>query len=151
MPFYLSSEGYGLLITTSAHVRLSLADVSTRAAQAVVEEDGLDLFFIGGSSIEQIVWNYRRITGFPSDVPLWSYGTWMSRMSYFTSDETRLVVKKMREGGYPLDVIHIDTGWFEKDWKCEWEFKFSRFPSPAAISKGDGRQGIQGYALQFPA
>lgn len=150
VPFYLSSEGYGLLIMTSAHVRLSLSDVSTRAAQAVVEDDGLDLFFIGGSSIEQIVWNYRRITGFPSDVPLWSYGTWMSRMSYFSADETRLVVKKMREGGFPLDVIHIDTGWFEKDWKCEWEFSTARFPSPAAYLQEMEEQGIKVTLWQLP-
>lgn len=150
VPFYLSSEGYGLLIMTSAHVRLSLADISTRAAQAVVEDDGLDLFFIGGGSIEQIVWNYRKLTGFPSDVPLWSYGTWMSRMSYFSADETRLVVKKMREGGFPLDVIHIDTGWFEKDWKCEWEFSTTRFPSPAVYLKEMEEQGIKVTLWQLP-
>lgn len=150
VPFYLSSEGYGHLIMTSAHVRLSLSDVSTRAAQAVVEDDGLDLFFIGGGSIERIVWNYRRITGFPSDVPLWSYGTWMSRMSYFSADQTRLVVKKMREGGFPLDVIHIDTGWFEKDWKCEWEFSTTKFPSPAAYLQEMEEQGIKVTLWQLP-
>ncbi|MGE4526273.1 MAG: alpha-xylosidase [Sphaerochaeta sp.] len=150
VPFYISSEGYGLLIMTSAHVRLSLADVSTRAAQAVVEDDGLDLFFIGGDSIEQVVWNYRRITGFPSDVPVWSYGTWMSRMSYFSADETRTVVKRMREGGFPCDVIHIDTGWFEKDWKCEWEFSTTRFPQPEAYLKEMEEQGIKISLWQLP-
>lgn len=44
IPFYLSSRGYGLLIMTSYHVRLSLADISTRAAQGLVESDLLDLF-----------------------------------------------------------------------------------------------------------
>jgi alpha-D-xyloside xylohydrolase len=150
VPFYLSSEGYGLLIMTSAHVRLSLADVSTRAVQAVVEDDGLDLFFIGGDSIEQVVWNYRRITGFPSDVPVWSYGTWMSRMSYFSADETRTVVKRMREGGFPCDVIQIDTGWFEKDWKCEREFSTTRFPQPGAYLKEMEEQGIKISLWQLP-
>jgi alpha-D-xyloside xylohydrolase len=135
---------------TSAHVRLSLADVSTRAAQAVVEDDGLDLFFIGGDSIEQVVWNYRRITGFPSDVPVWSYGTWMSRMSYFSADETRTVVKRMREGGFPCDVIQIDTGWFEKDWKCEREFSTTRFPQPGAYLKEMEEQGIKISLWQLP-
>jgi len=35
VPFFVSSRGYGLLVLTSAHVRLSLADISTRAAQAL--------------------------------------------------------------------------------------------------------------------
>ncbi|HKM07514.1 MAG TPA: alpha-xylosidase, partial [Sphaerochaeta sp.] len=135
VPFYISSKGYGLLIMTSAHVRLSLSDISTRAAQALVEDDVLDLFFIGGGTIEQIVQNYRKITGFPEDVPFWSYGTWMSRMSYFSADETLTVVKKMREGKFPCDVIHIDTGWFRKDWKCEWEYSPERFPEPEKYLK----------------
>ncbi|MDD4680899.1 MAG: alpha-xylosidase [Clostridia bacterium] len=135
VPFYVSSKGYGLLIMTSAHVRLSLSDISTRAAQALVEDDVLDLFFIGGGTIEQIVRNYRKITGFPEDVPFWSYGTWMSHMSYFSADETLSVVKKMREGKFPCDVIHIDTGWFRKDWKCEWEYSPERFPEPEKYLK----------------
>lgn len=151
VPFYISSKGYGLLIMTSSHVRLSLADISTRAAQAVVEDDVLDLFFIGGGSVEQIVRNYRRITGFPADVPLWSYGTWMSRMSYFSADETRTVVQKMREGRFPCDVIHIDTGWFEKDWKCEWEFSKTRFPDPKAYLKEMEEKGIKVTLWQLPA
>ena len=83
IPFYVSSRGYGLLIMTSSHVRLSLADISTRAAQGLVEGDCLDLFFIGGRCLVEIVRNYQRITGFPRQVPLWSYGVWMSRMTYF--------------------------------------------------------------------
>ncbi|MCR4713950.1 MAG: hypothetical protein K5751_06160, partial [Treponemataceae bacterium] len=109
VPFYISSRGFGVLIMTSAHVRLSLADISTRAAQALVEDDSLDIFIIGGGSVEKIVRNYRRLTGFPSDVPLWSYGTWMAKMTYFSADETRTVVKKMRDGHFPLDVLHLDT------------------------------------------
>ncbi|MDT4761058.1 alpha-xylosidase [Sphaerochaeta sp. PS] len=151
VPFYISSQGYGLLIMTSGHVRLSLADISTRAAQAVVEDDVLDLFFIGGGSVEQIVRNYRRITGFPADVPFWSYGTWMSRMSYFSAEEIRVVVQKMREGLFPCDVIHIDTGWFEKDWQCEWEFSKTRFPDPESFLKEMDELGIKISLWQLPS
>lgn len=150
VPFYLSSTGYGLLIMTSGSVRLSLADISSRAAQAVVEDDVLDLFFIGGGSVERIVNSYRMITGFPADVPFWSYGTWMSRMSYFSSDETRVVVQRMRDGKFPCDVIHIDTGWFEKDWKCEWEFSHTRFPEPESYLKEMEAQGIKISLWQLP-
>ncbi|WP_320128817.1 TIM-barrel domain-containing protein [uncultured Sphaerochaeta sp.] len=150
VPFYISSKGYGLLIMTSAHVRLSLADISTRAAQALVEDDVLDLFFIGGGNAERILWNYRRITGFPANVPFWSYGTWMSRMSYFSAEETRNVVKKMREGKFPCDVIHIDTGWFKKDWKCEWEFNPEKFPEPETYLKEMEDQGIKISLWQLP-
>jgi len=150
VPFYVSSKGYGLLVMTSSSVRLSLADVSSRAAQGLVEDDVLDLFFIGGGTIERIVRNYRTITGFPADVPLWSYGTWMSRMTYFSADETRDVVKKMREGKFPCDVIHIDTGWFKTDWKCEWEFNPEKFPDPEKYFKEMEEKGIKISLWQLP-
>ena len=59
IPFYVTSRPYGLFMHTSAHMRLSLADISTRAAQGLVEEPGLDLFVIGGGTVERIVYNYR--------------------------------------------------------------------------------------------
>jgi len=150
VPFYISSRGYGLLVMTSSHVRLSLADISTRAAQGLIEGEALDLFFIGGGSVEQIVRNYRKITGFPADVPFWSYGTWMSRMSYFSADETRVVVRKMREGKFPCDVLHIDTGWFRTDWKCEWEFNLEKFPEPEKYFREMMDGGIRISLWQLP-
>ncbi|MBE2222096.1 MAG: alpha-xylosidase [Anaerolineae bacterium] len=133
IPFYVSSRPYGLFVHSSAHMRLSLADISTRAAQGLVEEPALDLFVIGGESVERIVYSYRRLTGFPRDVPIWSYGTWMSRMTYFSEDEVRSVARNLRDGDFPCDVLHIDTGWFAKDWVCEWEFSQERFPDPESF------------------
>ncbi|MHB1000220.1 MAG: glycoside hydrolase family 31 protein [Armatimonadota bacterium] len=150
MPFYVSSKPYGLLMLTSAHIRLSLADISTRASQAMIEDPMLDLFFIGGGSIEQICLNYRRITGFPHNVPLWSYGTWMSRMTYFTPEETYEVADKMREGKFPCDVIHLDTAWFEENWKCDWEFSKTKFPDPAGYMQNMRDRGFRISLWQLP-
>jgi alpha-D-xyloside xylohydrolase len=150
IPFYVSSRGYGLLIMTSSHVRLSLADISTRAAQGLVEGDCLDLFFIGGRCLVEIVRNYQRITGFPRQVPLWSYGVWMSRMTYFSADETLEVVQRLREGRFPCDVIHLDTGWFRKDWQCDWQFNEERFPDPKGYMDQMRRLGIRISLWQTP-
>lgn len=133
VPFYVSSRPYGLLVMTSAHARLSLADISTKAAQGLVEDATLDLFFIGGGSIQRIVHNYRRMTGFPHNVPLWSLGTWMSRMTYWTADEANEVARRMRAEELPCDVIHLDTGWFDKNWCCDWEFSKEKYPDPRAF------------------
>lgn len=150
IPFYVSSRPYGLLMMTSAHTRLSLADISTRAAQAVLEDDVLDLFFIGGGSVEAIVHNYRKITGFPKQVPLWTYGTWMSRMTYFSAEETKGIARKLREEKFPCDVIHLDTGWFKKDWKCEWEFSPERFPDPDKYMQQMKDMGFRVSLWQLP-
>lgn len=150
IPFYLSSRGYGLLIMTSYHVRLSLADISTRAAQGLVESDLLDLFFIGGETPAEIIRGYWQITGYPRNVPLWSYGVWMSRMTYFSAEETLDIARKLREGGYPCDVIHLDTGWFRKDWQCEWEFNERTFPDPKGYMGQMRDMGIRISLWQTP-
>jgi len=128
VPFYVSNRPYGLLMLTSAHTRLSLADISTRVNQAMIEDGLVDLFVIGGRNVERILYNYRLLTGFPHDVPLWSYGIWMGRMTYFTADETRQIASRLRKEAFPCDVIHVDTGWFDQDWICDWEFSPRTFP-----------------------
>jgi len=135
VPFYISSRPYGLLIHTSTAVRLSLADLSTRAAQAAVGEPAIDLFVIGGGSVTRVLQNYRALTGKPSDVPLWSYGIWMSRMTYFSDEEVSEIARRLRAEDFPCDVLHLDTGWFAKDWVCEWEFSETRFPDPPGFFK----------------
>lgn len=150
IPFYVTSRPYGLFVHSSAHMRLSLADISTRAAQGLVEEPELDLFVIGGGSVERVIYNYRCLTGFPRDVPLWSYGTWMSRMTYFSEDEVRSVGHNLRKGSFPCDVLHLDTGWFAKDWVCEWEFSQERFPDPEAFIDAMLEDGYRISLWQMP-
>ncbi len=151
VPFYVSNRPYGLLILTSAHTRLSLADISSRVNQAMIEDGLIDLFVIGGRNIERILYNYRLLTGFPHDVPLWSYGVWMGRMTYFTAEETRQVAARLREGSFPCDVIHVDTGWFDKDWICDWEFSPRTFPDPQHYLEEMRSNGFRITLWQHPS
>lgn len=130
IPFFLSSRMYGVFYHTSAHSKLSLADHSTRSVQFLSDQPLLDVFLIGGDSPEEILRGYRGLTGFPSMPPLWSFGVWMSRMTYFSADEVTEICDRMRAEKYPCDVIHLDTGWFKTDWLCEWKFNDERFPDP---------------------
>jgi alpha-D-xyloside xylohydrolase len=150
MPFFVTSRPYGLMLHSSSAIRLSLADISGRAAQGLVEEPVLDMFFIGGGTLERIVYNFRRITGFPRNVPVWSYGMWMSRMTYFSEKEVRNVAERFRKEKFPCDVLHIDTGWFDKDWVCDWEFSKERFPDPAKFLGDLKKEGFHVSLWQFP-
>lgn len=150
VPFYVSSAGYGLFIHTSYRTRLSFADVSSRAVQGAVESPSLDLFFFGGASVQSIVSAYRRLTGVPPLPPVWSYGTWMARMTYFSAAEALEVADGMRRGGFPCDVIHLDTGWFKTDWRCEWEFSPERFPDPEGFLREMRQRGFRVSLWQLP-
>ena len=150
VPFYISSKGYGLLAMTPGHCCLSFKDTSSRAVQGVVKDSVLDLFIIGGENSERINYNYRRLTGFPSEVPLWSYGMWMGRMSYHNRTEVESVAERLREKEFPCDVLHIDTGWFEKNWVCDWEFGKENFPEPEKFFEKLGKLDYKVSLWQTP-
>ncbi|MBN2215587.1 MAG: alpha-xylosidase [Bacteroidales bacterium] len=150
IPFYISSKLYGLFLHTSAHSKFSFADHSSRSVQVMTEQPLLDLFLIGGKDVEEILNRYRLLTGFPSLPPLWSFGIWMSRMTYFSADEVNEICNRLRKEDFPCDVIHLDTGWFKTDWLCEWKFNDERFPDPQKFISGLKSRGFRVSLWQLP-
>ncbi len=150
IPFYMSSRMYGCFYHTSDYCKLSLADHSTRSVQFMCDRATLDVFLIGGQTPEEILRGYRMLTGFPAMPPLWSFGIWMSRMTYFSADEVNDICNRLRAEHYPCDVIHLDTGWFRTDWLCEWKFNPERFPDPKGFIKGLADKGFKVSLWQLP-
>ena len=150
IPFYLSSRLYGVFYHTSDYCKLSLADHSTRSVQFLCDRATLDVFLIGGESPEKILRGYRMLTGFPQMPPLWSFGIWMSRMTYFSADEVNDICDRLRQEHYPCDVIHLDTGWFRTDWLCEWKFNPERFPDPKGFIRHLADNGFKVSLWQLP-
>ena len=150
IPFYMSSRMYGCFYHTSDYCKLSLADHSTRSVQFMCDRATLDVFLIGGQTPEEIMRGYRMLTGFPSMPPLWSFGIWMSRMTYFSADEVEDICNRLRREQYPCDVIHLDTGWFRTDWLCEWKFNPERFPNPKGFIQRLGNKGFKVSLWQLP-
>ena len=150
IPFYISSRMYGVFYHTTAYSKLSLAGVSTRSVEFLSDQALIDAFIIGGDTVEQITRGYRDLTGYPSMPPLWSYGVWMSRMTYFSADEVNAICDRLRKEHYPCDVIHLDTGWFKTDWLCEWKFNEERFPDPKAFVQGLLKKGFKVSLWQLP-
>ena len=150
IPFYLSSRIYGAFFHTSDYCKLSLADHSTRSVQMMCDRATLDVFLIGGQTPEQILRGYRMLTGFPQMPPLWSFGIWMSRMTYFSADEVEGICDRLRREHYPCDVIHLDTGWFRHDWLCEWKFNPERFPDPRGFISRLAQRGFKVSLWQLP-
>ena len=150
IPFFMSSRKYGVFYHTSDYCRLSLADHSTRSVQFRNDRATIDAFIIGGETPERILFHYRQLTGFPPMLPLWSFGIWMSRMTYFSAEEVEEICQRLRVEQYPCDVIHLDTGWFRTDWLCEWKFNPERFPDPEGFIKRLADNGYKVSLWQLP-
>jgi alpha-D-xyloside xylohydrolase len=64
------------------------------------------------------------------------------------AEEVLEVVRKMRQSGIPMDVIHLDTNWFAVDWRCDLEFAPDRFPDPENFCRTLAAEGV--HLLEAP-
>jgi alpha-D-xyloside xylohydrolase len=115
-----------------------------------VEGDLIDYYFFFGPSLKKILNTYTDLTGKPTTPPKWSFGTWISRISYYSQKQVMAVAQRLRKMQFPSDVIHIDTGWFDVDWRCDWKFNAERFPDPAAMFKMAREMGFRICLWQTP-
>ena len=150
IPFFMSTQGYGVYINESRPIAFWTGTRETCKNQFAVEGDLLDYFFLYGPFFKSILNSYTELTGKPHVPPKWSFGTWMSRISYFSQEQVMAVARKLREMKFPADVIHIDTGWFEKDWRCDWKFDPGRFPDPVRMFEEAGDMGFRICLWQIP-
>jgi alpha-D-xyloside xylohydrolase len=59
------------------------------------------------------------------------------------------VAKQLRAHQVPADVIHLDTGWFETDWRSDYKFSTSRFRDPAKMIADLKQQGFHISLWQY--
>jgi len=149
VPFFMSSRGYGMFVHTSAPVTFDFGHSYDAASVIYSGDDYLDLFFFFGTP-KEILSEYTALTGRSPVPPLWSFGLWMSRITYKSEDEVREVARKLRQYHIPSDVIHLDTGWFEKDWLCNYKFSTTRFRDPARMISDLKEQGFHISLWQLP-
>ena len=118
--FFMSNRGNGMFVHTSAPTTFDFGASYSFSNALFLGDDELDLFVFLGDP-KDILNRYTNLTGKTAMPPLWSFGLWMSRISYFSEDEVRSVAAKLRQNRIPSDVIHLDTGWFETDWRCDYK------------------------------
>ncbi len=149
VPFYLSNRGYGAFLHHSTPMLLDFGESYGEAQTLYNGDEDLDLFlFIGEPS--QVLGEYTALTGRSPLPPLWSFGLWMSRITYESEKQTREVSAKLKEHRIPCDLIHLDTGWFETDWCCDYEFSKSRFSDPRKMIEDLKKDGHRICLWQLP-
>lgn len=149
IPFYMSSRGYGIFTHTSTPCVFDFGSDYQEAQTIFAGENALDLFFIAGTP-KEVLTGYTALTGRSPAPPLWSFGLWMSRITYQSEEEVREVVNKMQENQIPCDVIHLDTGWFEEEWNCDYQFSRERFPDPQKMIRDLRQAGYRISLWQLP-
>ncbi len=149
VPLFISTRGYGVFVNESRPIQFWVGTREICKNIFAVEGQLIDYYFFLGRPGE-VLEAYTDLTGKPAVPPKWSFGTWMSRISYTTREQVLETARKLREMRFPCDVIHIDTNWFESDWKCDWEFSPRRFPDPAGMFRELAEMHFKASLWQAP-
>jgi alpha-D-xyloside xylohydrolase len=149
IPFFLSNRGYGMFMHTSTPITCDFGNTFSGVNSLMIGDDELDLFVFLGPP-KDILDEYTKLTGKSPLPPLWSFGLWMSRCTYNAEQQVRDIAGKLRENKIPCDVLHLDTGWFETDWQCDYEFSTTRFTNPKKMLSDLKADGFHVSCWQLP-
>ncbi len=124
IPLLVSSKGYGLMWNTA-----SLTYVDNRFPLELnldsLAGHAIDYYFVYGPQMDQIIHEYRNLTGHTPMLPKWAYGFFQSKDRYVSQDEVLSIAHRYREEHIPLDCIVQDWYW----WKTEGDPVFNpNFP-----------------------
>ncbi len=149
IPFYMSSRGYGVFMHHTTPISVDVGKYYSPVNTMMIGDDELDLFYFIGDP-KDILDEYTDLTGKAPMPPLWTFGFWMSRITYFSEADGREVISKLREEKIPSDVIHFDTGWFGVDWRADYIFPKDRFPNPKKMISDFKDEGFHISLWQLP-
>ncbi|UGQ48789.1 TIM-barrel domain-containing protein [Massilia endophytica] len=136
IPVMMSSERYGVLWDTYSKMRFQDGPEGARL-WAESAPGGVDYYFMGGSSMDDVVGEYRRLTGAAPMFPKQAFGLFMSKERYPTQARIVEVAETFRKERFPLDYIVQDWQYWGSDKDGSWSgmiWDAVRFPDPKGMA-----------------
>jgi alpha-D-xyloside xylohydrolase len=130
IPFFLSSNGYGIFWNNMSRSRFNNRFLSALYLSSEVAES-VDYYFLYGPEFDNIIASYRDLTGSAPLFGKWAYGFWQCKNRYKTQAELLAVARKYREQHIPADNIVQDWFW----WVTMGEPVFNKdnYPDPKGM------------------
>ena len=95
--------------------------------------DEIRYYVMIGKSMDQVISQYRKITGKAQVMPKWSMGFWQSRERYKTQEELLGTLGEFRKRHIPIDNIVLDWSYWPQEQWGSHDFEANRFPDPKAM------------------
>lgn len=131
IPMLVSTRGYGILLESYALMEFHDDDAGSFLETDVADE--LDFYFLYGPELDEIVHQFRHLTGQAPLLPKWAFGYIQSKEHYATQQELLDVVSEYRARGLPLDCIVQDwKHWTGNHWGQK-SFDPERYPNPRQL------------------
>ncbi len=158
VPFYVTTEGYGILIDTARYANFYLGNARPKPTHAVASASqanpdpnythnlqdadiglvtvdipsaaGADVYLFAGPTMLDAVRRYNIFSGGGFVPPEWGLGFWY-RMDARATQETAIgFAREFREHNIPCDVLGLEPGWQTHAYSCTFEWNKERFPDP---------------------
>jgi alpha-D-xyloside xylohydrolase len=130
IPFLISTKKYGLLWDNYSEGWFKSKKNEMSFSSEV--SDGIDYYFISGTSMDKVIGGYREATGTAPMFGKWAYGYWQSKEHYKTQHEVLEVAREFRTRQIPIDNIVQDWSYWGYDNKyfsgMLWDK--TRYPQP---------------------
>ncbi|MDU0349351.1 alpha-xylosidase [Actinomyces sp. MRS3W] len=135
IPFFISSEGYGVLVNDAGPVSFEIGTENVSATQFSVPGETLRYEIYGGGEPLEVLDRYTARSGRPAQLPDWSFGLWLSTSFTTNYDEETVLsfVDGMAERGIPLSVFHFDCFWMRGFHWSDFEWDPETFPNPRGL------------------
>ena len=137
VPMLVSTKRYGIMwdIYSKATFKDDAEGAHYWAESAPA---GVDYYFFGGDTLDDVIASYRQLTG---PAPMFSrevFGFFMSKERYQTQKRIVEVVQDFRKNEFPLDYIVQDWQYWGSDKDGTWSgmiWNKERYPDPAGMAK----------------
>ncbi len=126
---FAEKEPFGIFLDNPGKVTFDIGYTQQDTAVITAESWDMDVYFIDGEDLKDVVRQFRRMIGRSYIPPKWAFGFGQSRWGYKSEDDVREVERRYRELGIPLDSIYLDIDYMErfKDFTLNNE-TFPNFP-----------------------
>jgi alpha-D-xyloside xylohydrolase len=95
----------------------------------------LDYVVFAGDNTDEIIANYRNLTGNVPMLPKWAFGFWQCRERYTSGEHLVSTIKEFRKRNLPVDVIVQDWQyWGKYGWGVP-KFDETNYPEPEKFIK----------------
>lgn len=103
----------GIFVDTPSKVVFDIGYTDYHILRITPQTPDFELYLITGDSPDDIVRQFRGLTGSSYIPPLWAFGYGQSRWGYSSAEEIRQVVKNYRENHIPMDSVYLDIDYME--------------------------------------
>ncbi len=166
VPFYVSSNGYGVLINAARYIDVWVGTAVERDSknppvvrdrntdrnweanpysdniEVLVPAAGTEIIVFGGPTILDAVRRYNLYNGGGCLPPKWGLGFWHRTPTLYSDKDVLNEVKQYAEHKFPLTVIGLEPGWQSKSYPCTYEWDKGRFPNPAMLIDSLKQRGV---------